>query len=172
MGFGEAIQSVFRNYATFSGRARRSEFWYWQLFSFLTGGALTAVGVLLAFPLATTAGSVADFALLMVFQLIAAFWYLGTYLPGVAVCVRRYHDTNASAWNLAWPLAVVPAGLLALLTDYPLNGMFVLVGMAVALGVAIYQFVLLTSPSDLGSNRYGLQPGAPIEAPSPPVDVT
>ena len=32
MNFGEAISSCFRNYANFSGRAVRSEYWYWYLF--------------------------------------------------------------------------------------------------------------------------------------------
>ena len=34
MGFWEAVSSVFRKYAVFSGRARRSEFWFFYLFSF------------------------------------------------------------------------------------------------------------------------------------------
>ena len=35
MNFGEAIKSGFNNYVTFSGRACRSEFWYWTLFAIL-----------------------------------------------------------------------------------------------------------------------------------------
>ncbi len=35
MNFEEAISSGFRNYVTFSGRASRSEFWYWTLFAIL-----------------------------------------------------------------------------------------------------------------------------------------
>ena len=37
MTFSEAISSGFRNYVGFSGRASRSEFWYWILFTFLVG---------------------------------------------------------------------------------------------------------------------------------------
>ena len=40
MSFGEAIQSVFRNYAEFTGRATRPEFWWWALFNLLVAGAL------------------------------------------------------------------------------------------------------------------------------------
>ena len=42
MSFGEAIQTVFRKYAEFMGRAGRAEFWWWALFTTLVGGALTS----------------------------------------------------------------------------------------------------------------------------------
>ena len=35
MGFGQAVSTVFSKYATFSGRARRSEYWWWVLFTIL-----------------------------------------------------------------------------------------------------------------------------------------
>ena len=37
MNFGEAITAGFRNYVNFSGRALRSEFWFWVLFAFIVG---------------------------------------------------------------------------------------------------------------------------------------
>jgi hypothetical protein len=37
MSFGEAIQTVFRKYAEFTGRAGRAEFWWWALFTALVG---------------------------------------------------------------------------------------------------------------------------------------
>ena len=43
MSFGEAIKSVFSKYATFSGRARRSEFWYFYLFNLLVTIGLNIV---------------------------------------------------------------------------------------------------------------------------------
>lgn len=42
MGFGEAVQSVFSKYATFSGRARRSEYWYFVLLQVIVTAVLTA----------------------------------------------------------------------------------------------------------------------------------
>ena len=44
MGFQEAIVSVLSNYATFSGRARRSEYWYFVLFNILLGGVFGTLG--------------------------------------------------------------------------------------------------------------------------------
>jgi uncharacterized membrane protein YhaH (DUF805 family) len=46
MSFGEAIQSVFRNYAEFTGRATRPEFWWWALFNLLVVGALNLFNVI------------------------------------------------------------------------------------------------------------------------------
>ena len=37
LSFGEAIKQVFNKYATFTGRARRSEYWYFVLFGTLAG---------------------------------------------------------------------------------------------------------------------------------------
>jgi hypothetical protein len=46
MSFGEAIQTVFRNYAEFTGRATRPEFWWWALFNLLVAGALNFFNVI------------------------------------------------------------------------------------------------------------------------------
>ena len=50
MGFVEAIKTCFGKYATFEGRARRSEYWYFCLFNFLVGillGWIPVVGWLI-----------------------------------------------------------------------------------------------------------------------------
>jgi Protein of unknown function (DUF805) len=46
MSFGEAIQTVFRRYAEFTGRATRAEFWWWALFNVLVVGALNLFNVI------------------------------------------------------------------------------------------------------------------------------
>ncbi len=79
MGFAEAIKTCFSKYATFSGRATRSEFWYWQLFTFLVSMVLTVV----FFPL--------------VFLAVLVF-----FIPNLAVYVRRLHDVGRSGFNLFW----------------------------------------------------------------------
>ena len=80
MNFGEAIKSGFGNYVTFSGRAARSEFWYWTLFS-----ALADLG-----------GGIIDGALGT--GLIGVVISLALLLPGVAVSVRRLHDLDRTGW--------------------------------------------------------------------------
>jgi uncharacterized membrane protein YhaH (DUF805 family) len=96
MSFGEAIASCFSNYAGFNGRARRSEYWYWQLFLWLVilvGGALvvafgrTESGNNLPLPVAAIG-------------LVFGLFFLGTFLPSLAVAVRRLHDINCSGWLL------------------------------------------------------------------------
>ena len=82
MNFGEAIKSGFNNYVTFSGRAARSEFWYWILFS----------------ALANLVGGIIDGALGT--GLIGVVISLALLLPGVAVSVRRLHDLDRTGWWL------------------------------------------------------------------------
>ena len=78
MSFGEAIKSVFSKYATFSGRARRSEYWYFVLFYFLVSFALGCIPILSA---------------------LSVVWWLAIIIPSIAVSVRRLHDIGKSGWN-------------------------------------------------------------------------
>jgi uncharacterized membrane protein YhaH (DUF805 family) len=84
MGFGDAIASVFGNYATFSGRAPRSEFWYWALFNFIA--SIVAVGV------DTMAFSES------LFSPASSILALGLLLPNISVGVRRLHDIGRTGW--------------------------------------------------------------------------
>jgi len=95
MGFMEALTTVFRNkYATFSGRASRSEYWWGYL-----GYAVTST-VLQIFALV---GAIAliDFGQIAALPgLIALVIILGMFIPSIAVAVRRLHDTGKSGWLL------------------------------------------------------------------------
>ena len=84
MSFTQAVASGFLKYVTFAGRAARSEFWYWILFTMLAG---LATEVLDHFFASSGEPSSAVFALV-------------TFLPGLAVTVRRLHDTDRSGWWL------------------------------------------------------------------------
>lgn len=81
MGFGEAIQSVFSKYATFSGRARRSEYWYFVLFNVIVTVVLNT--------LYSATNSTIFTALLLLSGLV-------TLVPGMAVFWRRMHDIGRS----------------------------------------------------------------------------
>ena len=78
MSFGEAIKSVFSKYAVFSGRARRSEYWYFYLFTFLVSLVLSCIPFV---------------------GLLSFFWSLAIIIPSIAVSVRRFHDIGKSGWN-------------------------------------------------------------------------
>ena len=72
-----------KKYAEFSGRARRKEFWMFFLFNFLAFFALAIVDVVLGTSSA-----------------LCGLYSLATIIPGLAVIVRRLHDTDHSGW---WP---------------------------------------------------------------------
>lgn len=93
-----AVQTCFSKYADFSGRASRSEFWWFSLFNFL-------VGLVLSF----TIGINIDF-----FFCALNLYQLGVLLPSLAVFVRRLHDTDRSWVNILWTLLPFIGGIVLL----------------------------------------------------------
>ncbi|MCO6419748.1 DUF805 domain-containing protein [Siccirubricoccus sp. KC 17139] len=106
MGFQDAVSNCLRNYASFSGRASRSEFWFFFLFSILIQIVISVLGVVLPDVLVGLLGIAVSLALL---------------LPSLAVTVRRLHDVGRSGW---WMLiALVPLlGIVLLLVWYCTRG--------------------------------------------------
>ncbi|MBS0247432.1 MAG: DUF805 domain-containing protein [Proteobacteria bacterium] len=82
MNFTQAIQSGFNNYVTFSGRAPRSEYWFWALFSFIV----------------QIVGNILDSIIGL--GLISGLLSLALLLPSIAVGVRRLHDIDRTGWWL------------------------------------------------------------------------
>lgn len=84
MSFGDAIKSFFSKYVTFSGRARRSEYWYSVLFTTLVGAAIAII-----WP-----GTTEYINGIEVQQSSPAssLWSLAIFLPSLAVTWRRLHD--------------------------------------------------------------------------------
>lgn len=76
-----------KKYATFEGRARRKEYWYFVLFCLLAIVALSIVD-----GIAGTFDEEAEIGL------FGGLFILATVLPSIAVTVRRLHDTNRSGW--------------------------------------------------------------------------
>ena len=92
MGMQDAVRTVFGKYATFSGRARRAEYWWFGLFVVLVGVVLSVVEG------GKFRGHMGQYGLL------TGLWNLVTLLPSLAVAVRRMHDTGRSGW---WLLIVL-----------------------------------------------------------------
>jgi len=82
MGFSQAIASGFQNYVNFSGRACRSEYWFWTLFAFI---------------LSIVANIVDSMGTMGVVSGIVG---LGLLLPGLGMSVRRLHDIDRTGWWL------------------------------------------------------------------------
>jgi uncharacterized membrane protein YhaH (DUF805 family) len=95
ISFGGAIARGFKKYATFAGRASRSEYWWWTLFTFLTylvlGLLAFAVGAATSRDGGRTPGLLA-IPLIIVF----AVFFLGIIVPTLALTVRRLHDAGYS----------------------------------------------------------------------------
>ena len=92
MSFGTALKAFWSNYRNFKGRARRSEYWYIQLFLVATNLAAAAID------LALMDGDVDRFIANGGGGIIGLIWIIATIVPALAVLVRRLHDTNRSGW--------------------------------------------------------------------------
>ncbi|UEG48808.1 DUF805 domain-containing protein [Ferruginibacter lapsinanis] len=81
---------VLKNYANFSGRARRAEYWYFALCNFL---------IIIPFYIMGIAGAASESTGLSILGLsVYGLVALATLVPGLAVTVRRLHDLNKSGW--------------------------------------------------------------------------
>ncbi|KRE31161.1 DUF805 domain-containing protein [Agromyces sp. Soil535] len=93
---GQAVTRFFRKYATFTGRASRSEYWWWVLVNFIVTGVLT--GLAYTGTSFTETGMVTG-PLYWVFIVLASAWGLAVIIPTLALIWRRLHDTNRpGAW--------------------------------------------------------------------------
>ena len=99
MSFTDAVRSALTKYVTFSGRARRSEYWFFALASQIASVVASTIDNVLGTQL---------------FTYIVA---LGLLLPSLAVGIRRLHDTGRSGW---WVLiGLVPVvGFIVLIVFY------------------------------------------------------
>src|SRR4051794_41890965 len=80
MGLPDAVRAVLTQYAGFSGRARRSEYWWFALASFL----------------ASVVASIIDAAIGV--SILEGILTLALLVPSLAVAVRRLHDTGRAGW--------------------------------------------------------------------------
>ncbi|MGN6425395.1 MAG: DUF805 domain-containing protein [Leifsonia sp.] len=103
--FSAAFARFWRKYADFHGRASRSEYWWWVLFSGAVGIAIEAIYVpsLLARP---RGGGFHLDAGIVVAAVLALAWGLATIVPTLALVWRRLHDANLS--GAFWLLSFVP----------------------------------------------------------------
>ena len=104
MGFGQAISAGFSNYVNFSDRACRSEYWYWILFIIIAEIVTGAIDVTLGV------------------QFVTGIFGLVTFLPNLAVAIRRLHDLDRTGWWIL--LGLIPLiGWIILLIWYVTKGM-------------------------------------------------
>jgi len=80
------VDTLKNNYANFEGRARRSEYWYFTLFSFLISIAFSVLTVILG----STIGGIVS--------IISMIFSLAIFVPSIALGVRRLHDIGKPGW--------------------------------------------------------------------------
>jgi uncharacterized membrane protein YhaH (DUF805 family) len=105
MDFGQAISAGFSKYVNFRDRACRSEFWYCALFTNILGIVAFVIDLLLKT------------------QLAIAVWLvlLPTYIPTLAIGVRRLHDVDRGGWWIL--ISIIPLiGVIVLLVWWTTKG--------------------------------------------------
>ena len=110
MGFMDAVKNaIMNNYANFSGRASRSEFWWFSLFNFLISIPAVMIDLIIGIEVVPGYG---PFASILIIALL---------LPNMGLVVRRLHDTGRSGW---WYfIALVPCvGIIILLVFTIMDG--------------------------------------------------
>ena len=113
------------NYANFNGRARRKEYWMFTLFTLLFA---LLVGIVIG--ILSAVGETA----VIIAGILAVVWYFAHLVPGLAVTVRRLHDTGKSGWFYLFALI-------------PYIGSLII-------------FIFTVIEGDKGDNKYGPDPKA------------
>lgn len=131
MTFMESVKTVYTKYATFSGRASRSEYWWWFLFYFI--------------------GSI----IFNFIPIVNIIWGLGNFIPALAVACRRLHDTNRSGW---WQLLPIGGGVVVAAGVITESEVILIASGVIALGLYVLIIVWLASKGTEGPNRFGDDP--------------
>ncbi len=167
----QSVTSVFRNYVNFRGRAQRSEFWWFVLFSIVVSAILSMLASV-ARPL----------------EVLEFIFFLVVLLPSLAVTARRLHDTNRTAWWML--LYLIPIlGFTVLVTlflvvlgmdvlepwetndvEWGILGIIFLIWFLGSIAAWIVLLVFQIMPGTVGPNRYGpdpLRPDLGTQTPGP-----
>jgi uncharacterized membrane protein YhaH (DUF805 family) len=122
---------VLKNYAVFSGRARRKEYWWFFLLNFIFILVLDGIGIFIIAP------HINSLVLPIIYRLttiasLTIIYELAVIVPSIAVGVRRLHDTNRSGWWYFLGLIPIVGGIILI--------------------------VFYAMDSEPGENRYGPNP--------------
>ena len=92
-----------KNYGNFSGRARRKAYWLWVLFNTLVSIVFFVIDKAVGTPL-----------IVLDYGLLYSLYALAVFVPGIAILVRRLHDTGRCGW-WAFLLLVPCAGAVVII---------------------------------------------------------
>lgn len=115
VGFGEAVKRFYSQYAQFSGRASRSEYWWVFLYLAIISTVISVLGVTVGTSASGQPNGIGD--ALSMLELLFAVVHI---VPNLALGARRLHDTNRSGWFQL--IALIPfLGVLVLLVLFALS---------------------------------------------------
>lgn len=131
-----------QKYIQFKGRSTRKEFWLFVLFCFIFGIAFGLIDSIFGLQLGVNN-----------IGILSTLFSLFTFLPGLAVTVRRLHDTGRSGWTI----------LPTFLVFFPVTNKIglALVVLGVIADIVIIIFACSKSDSD---NKYGPNPHTALNA--------
>ena len=109
MDLSTSVKVCFKKYATFEGRAQRSEFWYFCLFCLLVGIVTLYIDI-----------SVLGYSVEEEYTPLNTIAYLAVFIPSISVTARRLHDIGKSGWWML--LALTGIGIILLIVWYATEG--------------------------------------------------
>ena len=109
MDLTTSVKVCFKKYATFDGRARRSEFWYFCLFCLLIGIVTLYIDI-----------SILGYSVEEEYTPLNTIAYLAVFIPSISVTARRLHDIGKSGWWML--LALTGIGIILLIIWYATDG--------------------------------------------------
>ena len=148
---------VFENYANFSGRARRSEYWYFVLANIIIGIILSVLDNFLGLKVGTSNSGI-----------LGGLYNLAVFIPGLAVSVRRLHDIGKSGKLLLLfygiliilVIVMVVSGFSVLMSGGSMSslGVAFFAPFLAVLAMSIWMLILFCTEGEQGPNKYGSDP--------------
>ncbi|ULG72380.1 DUF805 domain-containing protein [Macrococcus brunensis] len=189
MGAWEAYKRYWKNGVTFEGRARRKEYWMPQLFHLLfslIAAALMAIVAAVVFSMSSSPDEVGPgIVLLPLIYFGIILFSLATYIPTLAVSVRRMHDIGKSGWWVLLPIVgpfVIGSAMMILnvillssssyqeIAPSPVVMILPAIMVLIMLGTSIWFLVLTVQDSQPGTNKWGMNPKDP-KSPDRPMNM-
>ena len=189
MKFWDAVKTCFRKYFDFKGRARRSEYWWFVLFTGIVSTIWAFLSVLISvFVLMGSSGEISESTVIVTILTIMLIPLLILIIPQYSAMARRLHDTGRSGWWVVLSLVVGFAYLGAFikamipmweqieeshssisqfqiisntLQTSPAFGVLLCILMLASIALSITMLVFEVQDSHEGTNQYGPSPKYP-----------
>lgn len=164
----EATKTCLRKYAVFSGRARRSEYWWFMLAQYLIAMALSflmVIVMIVQLVIGVSNGSITEENGFYFMFKNPVFWIYCLYslaliIPNLSVMVRRLHDIGKSGWYLLLPFLspILVGGAVVLAIFNHDLWFFMIVAYVITLAIMIIMLVWMATNGKKETNKWGPSP--------------